>query len=192
MIVCYWKNFLLTWKSQILSVALDYIDYVTGEPLLNNECNIALEQQDEDKAVYEEGISGSLKPYNFLTDAFNFTGTSKLLLYNQIRQAFYNDYHNPTEIFGMENLDFQLSQTNLYLENRFRMFTIPRLIMGDKIQPGSVKFQDTAFDDNVTVNDDFDGNLIAGSYLFSKIQEIRTLGNSILQGSSSNQCPTLF
>ena len=173
-------------------IALDYIDYVTGTPLLNRDCNIALEQQVEDVAVYEEGWSGSLKPYNQDDDSFNPNGTSKLLLYNQMRRAFYNDWHNPTEIFGMENIDFPLAKTNRYLTDTFRMFTIPRLVMGNKIQPGSVQFQDTAFDDNVDVRDDSNGNLIAGSNLFSKIQEVRSTGNQICEGSSSYTCPVFF
>jgi hypothetical protein len=173
-------------------IALDYIDYITGEPLLNRDCNIALEQQDEDIAVYEEGVSGSLKPYNPSVDSFNITGTSKLLLYNQMRQAFYNGYQNPTELFGMENIDLQLSKTNRFLADDFRMFTIPRLTMGDRIQPGSVQFQDTAFDDNVRIQDDSNGNLIAGDYLFSKIQEVRLIGNQILQGSASYSCSVYY
>lgn len=174
------------------TIALDYVDYVTGTPLLNRDCNIALEQQVQDAAVYEEGISGSLRNYNPDTDQFNDSGTSKLLLYNQMRRAFYNDWHNPTEIFGMENIDFPLSKTNRYLADTFRMFTIPRLMMGDRIQPGSVQFQDTAFDDNVRIQDDSDGNLIAGDNLFSKVQEVRTSGNHIYEGSSSYTCPVFY
>lgn len=173
------------------NIALDYIDYQTGVPLLDRDCNIALEQQDEDIAIYEEGVSGSLKTFN-TSSSQNYTGTYKTLLYNQIRLAFYNQYHNPTEMFGMENIDFPLDKTNRYLADDFRMFTIPRLVMGDKIAPGSVQFQDTSFDDNVQIYDDANGNLTAGSYLFSKVQEIRLLGNSILQGTTSFTCPQYF
>jgi hypothetical protein len=176
------------------NIALDYVDYLTGTPLLNRDCNIALEQQEDDVAVYEEGFSGSLKPYNSGSDEFNPSGTSKLLLYNQIRQSFYNEWHNPTEIFGMENIDFPLSKTNRYLANDFRMFTIPRFVMGDRIQPGSVQFQDTAFDDNVNIYDDSNGNLIAGDNLFSKVQEIRLVGNYIVPGdvTASYTCPVFY
>lgn len=173
------------------TIVLDYIDYITGTPLLNQDCNIALEQQTEDVAIYEEGISGSLKRYDPDTDSFNFSGTSKLLLYNQMHCAFYNNWHNPTEIFGMENIDFPLAKTNRYLADAFRMFTIPRLVMGDRIQPGSVQFQDTALDDNVRVQDDANGNLIAGDNLFSKVQEVRGIGNQIYEGTSSYTCPVL-
>lgn len=174
-------------------VALDYVDYITGTPLLNRDCDIALEQQADDLAIYEEGISGSVKTFNSASADKNLnTGTYKELLYNQMYRAFYNNYRNPTEIFGMENVDFQLNKTNLYLADKFRMFTIPRLVMGDKISPGSVQFQDTSFDDNVNVQDDANGNLIAGYDLFSKIQEVRVLGNWILQGTSSYTCLTYY
>jgi hypothetical protein len=174
-------------------IALDYVDYVTGTPLLNRECDIALEQQTEDLAVYEEGTTGSLKTFNSASAEKNLnTGTYKELLYNQMFRAFYNQYHNPTEIFGMENIDFPLSKTNRYLADRFRMFTIPRSVMGDKISPGSVIFEDTAFDDNVVVVDDANGNLIAGNNLFSKVQEVRVLGNDVLQGKSSYTCSVFY
>ena len=174
-------------------IALDYVDYITGTPLLNRDCDIALEQQTEDLAIYEEGISGSLKTFNSASAETNLnTGTYKELLYNQMYRAFYNNYRNPTEIFGMENVDFQLNKTNLYLADKFRMFTIPRLVMGDKIAPGSVQFQDTSFDDNVDVRDDSNGTLTAGTNLFSKIQEVRVLGNLIAPGSASYECPVFY
>lgn len=172
------------------NIALDYVDYITGTPLLNRDCNIALEQQAEDMAIYEEGVSGSAYGFNSASAEMNRnTGTYKGLLYNQMYRAFYNEYHNPTEIFGMENIDFPLNKTNRYLADKFRMFTIPRFVMGDKIAPGSVQFQDTAFDDNVNVQDDSNGNLIASSNLFSKVQEVRGFGNWILSGTASYTCP---
>lgn len=174
-------------------VAIDYVDYLTGTPLLNRDCDVALEQQSDDVAVYEEGSSGSLKLFDSASAEKNTnTGTYKMLLYNQMYRAFYNDYRNPTEIFGMENVDFQLNKTNLYLADKFRMFTIPRFVMGDKLAPGSIQFQDTSFDDNVNVVDDFNGNLNASKNLFSKIQEIRVLGNWILPGSASYECPLYY
>ena len=174
-------------------IALDYVDYVTGTPLLNRDCDIALEQQTDDLEVYEEGTTGSLKTFDSASAERNIgTGTYKELLYNQMFRAFYNEYHNPTEIFGMENIDFPLNKTNRYLADRFRMFTIPRFVMGDKITPGSVQFQDTAFDDNVVVVDDSNGNLIAGTNLFSKVPEVRVLRNDILPGTASYSCPVFY
>jgi hypothetical protein len=91
----------------------------------------------------------------------------------------------------MENIDFPLSQTNRYLADNFRMFTIPQRMFGDKLVEGTIRFYDTAFDDNVDIYDDRVGNLIASKNLFSKVQEIRTLGNLVITGSAtaSYVCP---
>ena len=169
-------------------IALEYIDHIST-PFLNRNCNILLEQQEEDLATFEEGISGSgmFDPYN---DEQNYNGTYKRLVYTQMARAFYNEYRNPIEIFGMENIDFQLSKTNRYLADDFRMFTIPQQMFGDKIVPGSIVLYDESFDDNVEIYDDKFGNLVAGPNLFSKVQEVRKLGNSIVDGTSAHTCPS--
>lgn len=65
------------------SIALDYIDENFGDPILDRECNIALEQQEPDIVLYDEGISGS-------SDT-NADGSDKGLLHRQIKNAFYNE-----------------------------------------------------------------------------------------------------
>lgn len=169
-------------------ISLDYIDYYIGNPLLDRECDIALEQQSTNKSIYEEGILSN-ETFDPLTSKQNVNGTYKMLVYSVINKAFYNQYHNPVEIFGMENIDFPLSQTNRYLADSFRMFNIPQNTFGDKLVEGSIKLYDTTLDDNVTISDDKLGNLIAGSYLFSKIQEVRSLGNIFVDGIASYDCP---
>lgn len=169
-------------------VALEYLDHTSGIAVLNRDCNIALEQQDEDKAVYEEGISGSGR-FDPNIESQNQNGTYKRLLYNQIYRAFYNNYTNPVEIFGMENIDFPLSKTNRVIADDFRMFSIPRIIFGDKILESSIEFFDNDLDDNIKITDDGNENLIASTNLFSKIQEVRSLGNNIITGSiTSSYC----
>ena len=72
------------------------------------------------------------------------------------------------------------------------MFSIPQLVFGDKIKPKSVQFYDNLFDDNVVITDDGYQNLIAGTNLFSKVQEVRYFpsgSNQILQGMASYVCP---
>lgn len=170
-------------------VSLEFIDYSFDSPygLLNTDCNIALEQQDSDPVIYEEGISGSGL---FYPDAAkNLTGTYKRLMYNQILRAFYNNYHNPLQIFGIEQLDFQTSGMQRYLSDYFRVFTLPQLKFGDKIAEGSVQFVDNTFDDNYTVIDDCQGNLIASPNLFSRIQEIRDFDNIYVDGTANYLCP---
>jgi hypothetical protein len=173
-------------------VSLDYIDYNLGpSPEWNRLCNIALEQQVQDQIMFEEGVSGSAATFDPNVSSQNNNGTYKNLLYNQISRAFYNTYHNPIQIFGMENIDFPLSHTNRYLADTFRMFTIPQKMFGDKLVEGTIHFYDTAFDDNVDIYDDSVGNLVAYGNLFSKTQEVRTLENLVVNGSAtaSYVCP---
>lgn len=160
-------------------IALEYLDYSSGSGSLNRVCNISLEQQSTDMAIPEEGISGSGK---FLPDQeeTNYkTGTYKRLLFDQIYRAFYNSYNNPLELFGMENIDFPLSNTNRFIGNKFLMFTIPRLIFGERLKEQSICIYDHNIDDNVEIVDDGEGNLIAYENLFSKIQEVRSFENEI-------------
>ena len=174
-------------------LALEYIDYNDGVPTLNCTCNIALEQQANDSLNCQEGITGS-RAFNSASDPRNFDGTYKSLVYRTIQNTFYNTYQNPVEIFGIENIDFPLSNTHRNISNQFRIFSIPPLQMGDKIHPQSVQIYDDLLDDNVTIFDDGDQNLIAGYNLFSKVQEIRSYPSGsnpqqIFPGTSSLDCP---
>jgi len=168
-------------------VALDYIDYY-GNALLNRACNIALEQQEEDEAIYEEGINTTGFFFPDL-DEKNDTGTYKRLLYDQVRLAFYNTYKNPVAIFGAENFDFHLSRMRRVFGESFRMFSFPQTIFGDSIRKESVIFYDNTLDDYAEIKDDGNGNLIATTNLFSRIQEVRKFGNNVQPGDASNGCP---
>lgn len=169
-------------------VALEFIDYNFDAPfgVLNTECNIALEQQDSDPVIYEEGISGSGLFYS--EDIKNITGTYKRLVYNKILRAYYNSYHNPLQIFGIDQIDFQLSGVKRHLSNYFRVFSLPSVNFGDRIEEGSITFVDNTFDDNYTVTDDKEGNLFAYPNLFSKSQEVRKISNIVQTGSSGYTC----
>jgi hypothetical protein len=171
-------------------VALEYVDYTTPTPSINTSCSIALEQQPDDRATFEEGVSGSLRNFDPASAAMNVNGSYKGLLYTQIANTFYNTYRNPLQIWGMENIDFPLSRTNRYLTDRFRVFTIPRELFGEKIMEGSVRFDDSTFDENIDIYDDGFGNLVASDHLFSKVQEVRVQTNMVLSGTSSYTCPT--
>lgn len=162
-------------------VAVDYITYdSTCAPLLNTDCNIALEQQESDLAIFEEGVGGSglFTPTN---EDQNNNGTYKRMVYNQTKKAFYNRYQNPLQIFGVENIDFPLSKTDRYIANEFLMFSIPRRMMGDKLVESSIHLYDNSLDDIVEVHDDGNQNLLAGKNLFSKIQEVRSFGNEFTE-----------
>lgn len=176
------------------AVALDYINYNFGSPVLNSDCNIALEQQDADVVDYQEGIADT-KTFDSSSAERNPDGTYKSLVHRTIKNSFYNTYHDPTKIFGVEHIDFALSNTLRNIADSFRMFSLSQLYYGDKIEPKSVRFYDTAMDDNVTVFDDGYQNLVAGFNLFSKVQEVRTWSSGsnpqvILPGTMSITCPT--
>src|ERR1039458_873454 len=178
------------------NVSLDYVNYNSGTPIINRECDIALEQQDIDSLGYEEGITGS-GTFNSASDDRNTDGTYKSLVHQTTKNSFYNSFQNPTKIFGVEHIDFPLSNTLRNLSDHFRMFNIPQIFFGDKIQPRSLQFFDTLLDNNVSVFDDGCQNLIAGYNLFSKVQEVRIFPsgsgaqNEILPGMSSYFCVTV-
>ena len=171
------------------AIILDYVDYNSGVPILDGTCDIAQEQQNNSNILYyEEGITGS-GDFNPSTDSINEDGTFKRLVHSQTKLSFYNSYKNPVEIYGVDYIDFPLSQTLRNLSDYFRMFTVPQSIFGDRMVPNTIKFTDTTLDDNVEVFDDGYQNLIAGYNLFSKIQEVRFLGNIIMSGTATNNCP---
>ncbi len=176
-------------------VAYEYIDYTTNPISINTDCDIALEQQDADVVKYQEGMTGSGIFYPD-SELKNQDGSFKRLVYDQTKRAFYNKYGNPTQMFGMEFIDFPLSKTERNLSNLFRMFTIPRNYFGEKIVGNTVYLYDNNLDDNIKIRDDGFQNLIAGHNLFSKVQEVRGYNlpesflNIIMSGSSDNGCPT--
>jgi len=169
-------------------IAVEYVDY-TNTPVLNTDCNIALEQQDPNVLTYQEGITGSGFFYPELEDQNN-DGTYKRIVHAQTKAAFYNNYRNPTQIFGVEYIDFPLSRTERYISEAFRMFNIPRRYFGDSLVEYSIHLYDTALDDNVDIHDDGYQNIHAGFNLFSKVQEIRHIENLIMSGSIINDCPS--
>lgn len=173
-----------------LPVAEDFVDYdgQTDYPILNRECDIALEQQVDDKVLYEEGqkLSGLFYPES---DPINNTGTYKRLIYTQIKNAFYNDWNNPVQMFGVENIDFQLSNIKKFLSDNFRLFNISRTMFGEKMVENSIVLVDNSLDDNFDIIDDGNGNIIAQKNLFSRVQEVTNIDNIVVAGSSGRVCP---
>jgi hypothetical protein len=173
-------------------IALDFVDYGDGidQPVLNRDCNIALEQQSLDQVLYEEGIRGEGLFYPD-QESTNINNSYKRLVWNQIKTAFYNDYRNPTQLFGMENIDIDLSGTKRFFADSVRVFTVPRSIFGEKILENSVRLTDNALDDEYVIVDDGQGNLLAKHNLFSKYQVVRNWGNYIVSGSTGVECPAV-
>jgi len=158
--------------------ALEFIDYGSGLrlPITSSACDIALEQQDADLATLELGVNvvGIFYPE---IDPKNIDGTYMRSVYHQVRTMFYNQYFDPTKIWGSENIDFPLSRTERRLSDEIRLIDIPRIVFGDKIVPKSVLVTDNTTDNEYTITDDGYGNLRAGTNLFSHQQEIRHHSN---------------
>jgi len=169
------------------TVAYDYLDYFLTPPAVNSVCSIAITYNVIDNPVCQEAISGSGIFYPDI-EPKNKDGTYKRLVYNEIAKMFYNTYRNPTQIFGMNNIDFQLGKTDRILGNQFLIFNISKDTMGDRLVPGSIVMYDLKYDDNSVIFDDANGNLIIGNNLFSKVQEIRHISNIVQDGSVSNGC----
>jgi len=101
---------------------------------------------------------------------------------------FYNTYLDPTKIWGIENIDFELSKTKRILAEQFRLFDIPRIVFGDKMTPKSITMTDNTLDNPYTVTDDGNGNMFAGTNLFSHQQELGEYGNEFIANMSSSLC----
>jgi hypothetical protein len=180
-------NLLLT--EDDFPIALEFIDYGDGSglPYENSLCDIALEQQGTDLATVEDGlyVTGPFYPD---TEPANIDGTYKRSIYYQVRTMFYNLYLYPTKIWGTENIDFELSKTKRILAEQFRLFDIPRIVFGDKMTPKSITMTDNSLDNPYTVTDDGNGNMFAGTNLFSHQQELGEYGNEFIANESSSLC----
>jgi hypothetical protein len=161
-----------------ISLALEFYDYGDGSgyPTTGSDCDVALEQQDSDKIYYREG-QNIIGTFHTDKDPTNQDGTYKRSVYHQYKTSFYNHYRNPIEIWGIENIDFELSKTKRYLSDFIRIFDIPSMVYGDKIVPNTIFMIERTLDDNYTISDDGYGNLVAGTNLFSRKQEVGNFGN---------------
>jgi hypothetical protein len=137
--------------------------------------------------LYEEGenVTGIFYPES---DPKNNTGTYKRLLYNQVKNAFYNQWNDPTKMFGMENIDFQLSETKKFLADNFRLFNVSKDYFGEKLLENTVILVDNSLDDNFQIVDDGKGNILARENLFSRVQEVRHFYNLINPTVTSSYC----
>lgn len=173
-------------------IILEYIDFGDGSgmPLLNTDCLIALEQQDDDKATFREGQKGTGIFYPE-SEPLNSDGTFKRVVFSQIQAAFYNGYKNPTQIWGLENIDFPKSKVIKFVSDKMRIFDIPPRVFGEKILENSVVITDNSIDNNYSITDDGFNNLFAGNNIFAKVQEIGSFTNEFATGSIDN-CNAYF
>jgi len=150
----------------------------------DTDCSVAKENQSLDLAIYREGlkITGLFYPQS---DPLNTDGTYKRMVYTQIKTTFYNDYRDPTKIWGLEKIDFDSSNTKKFLTDSIKTLNIPTDIMGEKIIEGTVIISDNSIDDIHLITDDGQNNLFAGTNLFSRRQEIGDYKNVFLSGSNT-------
>ena len=120
-----------------LPVAIEYLNYKTISPIISYGCNLAKEQQDLDRVVPRTGLKTTGIFYPEL-DPINNDGTYQRVVYSQIVSTFYNNYRDPTKMWGMEEIDFEKSQTKKFVADKFKMFAIPRIIFGEKVLENTV------------------------------------------------------
>jgi hypothetical protein len=163
-------------------VALEFVEYSYEIAVINSSQNISLEQQTGNQIKFQEGLktTGLFYPDQ---DPVNLDSTYKRLVYAQIRTMFYNNYRDPTKIWGTEKLDFDQSGMKRFLADEFRIFTVPTDIFGEKIVENSVIIIDATGDNDFIINDDGNGNLFAGKNLFSRRQELGNFINEFGSGS---------
>jgi len=173
-------------------ILMEYVDYGNGSglPELNTECLIALEQQEDDKLKFREGQkrTGIFYPDD---EPVNQDGTFKRVVYSQIKTLFYNNYKNPAQLWGMENIDFPNSKTIKFITDKMRIFDVVPRVLGEKILENSVHITDNSIDNNYDIVDDGHNNLFAGTNIFSRVQEIGEFTNEFATGSINN-CSNYF
>lgn len=175
------------------TVALEYIDYGYGSestPIINISCSVAMEQQPSNKAKLRNGEKRNGLFYSEL-EPQNVDGTFTRLVYDQVKGMFYNNYRDPSKMWGMEMIDFDKSKTRKFLADKLRLFDIPTIVFGEKILPKSIEIRDNSLDNNFTIFDDGNCNLFAGVNLFAKQQEVGDFYNTFVTGSDIN-CAIYF
>jgi hypothetical protein len=170
-------------------VAMEYLDFEPDKyPITASNCDIGLEQQTDDVANFRLGqniLNNTVNTFFPNQQPTNTDGTYLSVVYGQIFTTFYNNYRDPTKLWGLEQIDFELSQTKRFIADEFKLFDIPQLVFGEKIVPMSVTMYDDTTDNNYVITDDGNCNLFAGPNIFSSQQEVGSYPNQFASGSLS-------
>jgi hypothetical protein len=172
------------------TICLEVLEYNQSQSFTGSSCSICSEHQENDLINFREGEKSDGIFYPNL-EQLNLDGTYKRLVYSQVKEMFYNNYRDPTKMWGMENIDFDKSQTKKFISDLFRLYDVPRNVFGEKILENTVQVIDTTTDNDYIISDDGNGNLFAGPNLFSKQQELGVFENSFLTGSNTS-CNAYF
>jgi len=175
---------LILWMSGSESGTLShtYIEYGDGlsAPITSSDCSLALQQQDSQLTIkYQRGISGSgtyfpigSLYYNSSSQPVNQDGTFMSVVYTVNKQLFYNTYDNPTQIWGLENINLNSNSNHRVLTNAMDVFTLSKNQFGEKIVPRSVVIQDNLGEIDYKIVDDGNTNLILDGMYFSTFQHV--------------------
>lgn len=173
---------LILWMSGSLSGSLShiYIDYGDGTtlPITNSYCDLALQQQDAQTSIkYQRGIKNTdtffpigNEYYNSSSNPINIDGTYMGVVYNTNAKLFYNTYDNPTQLWGLENIN--LIDNNRLLSDFMDVFSLKKNQFGEKIIPNSVLIQDNLGEIKYRIIDDGKTNLVVEGNNFSKFQSV--------------------
>jgi hypothetical protein len=174
-----------------IAVAVEFIDYGDGSkgPFINSSCSLSNEKQSLNLASVREGkrTTGIFFP----NEQQNLDGTYKRMVYSQVQRMFYNNYRDPTKMWGMEEIDFDKSQAKKFLTDKFVLVDVPTRVMGEKMLPNTIQITDTTSDNNYFIVDDGRTNLLIGTSIFSKQQELRVFENQFIS-SSDGTCNGYF
>lgn len=176
---------LISWQSgsESGSLFLTFLDYDDGTKMSEISSAfssaIAYQQQDADFLKFRIGkeITGSTfyplgnQYYNSETNPVNIDESYQSLVYNNVKNLYYKESENPTQIFGLESLD--PSNVNRTLPKEISVFNIPVNKFGEKIEPNSVKIVHDLPIGYTTVIDDGNNNLKVSGSTFSDIQNAR-------------------
>jgi len=99
--------------------------------------------------------SASAAQYGFVVDEQNTNGSYKRLVYQLVKNAYYNP--NIAQSFGLETTD--TDKVVKILQNTCVRITLPRIYFGESILRDSVLLIDRSKDKDYTIYDDTYGNL---------------------------------
>jgi len=162
------------------SLSLTYIDYGDGSttPVTSSDCSLALLPQDNNTTVnYQHGIKSDStffpvtnQYYDSASNPMNMDGTYMSIVYNTNKQLFYNTYDNPTQLWGLENIN--LNTSTRILTDDMDVFNLKKNQFGEKIVPNSVFIVDNAGEIDYKIIDDGKTNLILDGQYFSTFQTV--------------------
>lgn len=136
--------------------------------LTSNDSILTVEDGYFVSSSYNFYDSSSSYEYGYPLEPQNPNGTYKRLIYNLVKNAYYNN--SVVNSFGLETLDSD--KVVKILQNSLVRMTLPRVYFGEKIRPDSVVIIDSSKDKDYTIYDDKYGNLYVDGTNFINYTDI--------------------